>query len=153
MRCIEKRAAQEVVHLESDYVQGFTVNQIRLSQNGNAAAYRKLAADVEVFARLWLDRVIGGNHEQHQVDATYAGQHVAYESLVAGDIYEAQAENFAARAGQIEMGEADVDRDATAFFFFQAGGVDGGQSLDQSGFAVVDVSGGAYDYGLHAGTV
>src|SRR4029077_5157384 len=42
-----------------------------------------------------------------------------------------------------------VDSDATTFFFFQAVGVDAGQSLDQRGFAVVNVSGGAYDYRFH----
>src|SRR5882724_12052976 len=149
MRCVEKRAAQELFDLESHHVQGFQVNQIRLSQHGNAAAHGKLAADVEMFASLGLDRLIGSNHQQHQINATDAGQHVAYEALVAGDIHEAQTKDFAARSGQIQMCETDVDGDASTFFFFQAIGVDAGQSLDQRGFAVVNVSGGAYDYGLH----
>src|SRR5205823_2601012 len=146
MRWIEKRAAQEVFDLDSHHVQGFRVNQIRLGQHSNATAHGKLATDVEMLAGLGLDRFIRGNHQQHQIDAAYASQHVAYEALVARDVNEAKTEDFAARAGQIQICEADVDGDATTFFFFQTIGVDTGQSLDQRGFAVVNVSGGAYDY-------
>src|SRR5437667_7733903 len=126
MRGVEKRAAQELFHFESHNVQGFQVHQIRLCQHGNAAAHEKLATDVEMFASLWLDRLIGGSHQQYQVDATYASQHIAYEALMARDIHEAQPEDFAAKSGQIQMCETDVDGDASTFFFFQAIGVDAG---------------------------
>src|SRR5207244_11320312 len=111
---------------ESHTVLGFKAKHMRSSQRGYAAAHGKLAANGEMFTSLWLDRLIGGNHQQHQVNATDAGQHVAYEALVARDIHEAQPEDFAARSGQIQMCETDVDGDASTFFFFQAIGVDAG---------------------------
>jgi hypothetical protein len=36
--------------------------------------------------------------------------------------------------------EAQIDGDAAAFFFFEAVGINPGQSLDQRGLAMVDVS-------------
>ena len=51
------------------------------------------------------------------------------------------------------MGKADVDGDAAALLFFQAVGVNAGQRLYQRGLAMVDVSGGADDDGLHSRTV
>ena len=82
------------------------------------------------------------------------GQHVAHEALVSGNIHEAQAQWARRRAaGKFEVGEADVDGDAAALFFLQAVGVDAGQRLDQRGFAVVDVPGGADDDGFHRPTV
>ena len=45
--------------------------------------------DREVLARLRHDAVVGGDHEQHDVDAGGAGDHLAHEPLVAGDVDDA----------------------------------------------------------------
>ena len=58
-------------------------------------AYAQQAADIEMLARLRLDGFVGGDHEQHQVDAAHAGQHVLDEALVAGDIDEAEPQRRA----------------------------------------------------------
>src|SRR5262249_29606433 len=63
-------------------------------------------------------------------------EHVLYESFVAGDVDEADV---------AEVGEAEIYRDAAAFFFFEAIGVDAGEGADKRGLAVIDVAGGAYD--------
>jgi hypothetical protein len=47
------------------------------------------------------------------------------------------------------MGKADIDGDAAALFFLQTIGIDAGERLDQGSFTVVNVTGGAYDHGLH----
>ncbi len=65
------------------------VHQVGLGEHGDATSHREQAADVEVLASLRLDGFVGGNHQQHQVDAADAGQHVADEALVAGHIDEA----------------------------------------------------------------
>jgi hypothetical protein len=47
------------------------------------------------------------------------------------------------------VGEAQVDRDATALFLFEPVGIDPGQGLYQRCLAVVDVARRAYDDGFH----
>ena len=87
-----------------------------------------------MFARLRLHRLVGRNHQQYQVDAADSGQHVAHEALVAGHIDEAEAQIFARRCRQIEVGEADIDGDAAPFFFFQAVGIGAGQARTRALF-------------------
>jgi hypothetical protein len=55
---------------------------------------------------------------------------------MAGDVDEADV---------AEVGEAEVDGDAAAFFFFESIGVDSGEGSYQRSLTVIDVSGGAYD--------
>jgi hypothetical protein len=70
-----------------------------------------------------------------------AGQHVADEALVAGDVDDAGARAL----GQREVGEAEVDRNPALFFFLEAVGVLAGERLDQRRLAVIDMTGGADD--------
>jgi len=82
-----------------------------------------------VFASLRLDAFIGGDYEQHQVDAAHARQHVAHKALVAGNIDEAQAQLAAIGGGKFEVGKPYVNRNAAPLFFFEAVGIDAGQSF------------------------
>ncbi len=50
---------------------------------------------------------------------------------------------------EFEVGESDVDGDAAPFFFFEAVGINAGQRFYQRRLAVIDMSGGADDDGLH----
>jgi hypothetical protein len=68
-------------------------------------------------------------------------------------IYEAQAQLFARGSDQIEVGEADIDRNTTPFLFRQAVGIGTGERPHQRTFAVVNMTCGAYDDGLHATSV
>src|SRR3984893_18791650 len=96
---------------------------------------------VEMLLALRHHTVVGSDREQHQVDAVRASQHVADETLVAGDI-----DHAGARAvGQGEVGEAQIDRNPALFLFFEAVGVLAGERLDQRGFTVIDMAGGADD--------
>ena len=102
-----------------------------------------------MLASLWLNPLIDGDYEQHQVDAADSGQHVAHEALVAGDIDEAQAKLAAVWSGEFEVSKTNIDGDAAPFFFFEPVGVNAGEGLDQRGLAVIDMSGGADDDRLH----
>ena len=148
-RALQKRPAQELFEFQTHHVEGFLVHQVGLGQDGDAARYGKQAADLEVLARLRLDGFVRRHHQQHQVNAPHAGQHVAHETLVSGDVHKAQAQRFAVRGWELEVRKAQVDGDAAALLFRQAVGVDAGQRLHQRGFAVVDVPGGPDDDGLH----
>ena len=102
-----------------------------------------------MFASLRLDSFIGGDDQQHEVDPTHAREHVAHETLVTGDVDKAQANSAAIGGGEFEVGKADINGDAAPFFFFEAVGIDAGQRFHQRRLAVIDMSGGADDDGLH----
>ncbi len=102
--------------------------------------------DRQMLARLRHHAVVGGDDQQHEVDAGRAGQHVVDEALVARHVDE--AEHAAVRRRQI--GEAEIDGDAARLLLLQAVGVDAGQRAHQRGLAVVDVAGGADDHGAGA---
>ncbi len=51
------------------------------------------------------------------------------------------------------MRKADVDGDAAALLFFETIGIDAGERFDQRGLAVVDVTCGADDDGLHGSMI
>ena len=145
-RAFEERAGDQLFGFEADEAEEVVVDQVGLGEGDDAAGDAEQAADIEMLARLRLDRFVGGDHEEHQVDAADAGQHVLDEALVAGDVDEAEAQG----GGELEVGEAEVDGDAAALFLFEAVGVDAGEGFDERGLAVIDVSGGADDDVLHA---
>jgi hypothetical protein len=43
------------------------------------------------------------------------------------------------------MGEPDIDRNSSPLLFFESIALHAGEGFDQSGFAVVDVAGRAYN--------
>src|SRR5262245_44976895 len=142
----EERAAHQVLDFEPHQPEQVGVGEIGLGQRDYAARDFEQAADVEVLAGLRLDRLVGRDHEQHDVDTTDAGQHVLDEALVARDVHEADAQ----RGGELQMGEPEIDGDTAALLLFEAVGVDAGEGFDQRRFAVVDMAGGAYDDVPHA---
>src|SRR5690606_5035488 len=95
--------------------------------------------DREVLAGLGHDALVGGDDEEHDVDAGGPREHVADERLVAGDVDD--GELLSVRPA--EVGEAEVDGDAAALLLRQAVGVDAGERRDEGGLAVVDVAGRA----------
>ena len=99
--------------------------------------------------RLRLDRLIRRNHQQHQVDPAHAGQHIADETLVPGNVDKTQAQNLALRRRQVHVREAKVDRDASPLLLLQPVGVDPGERLHQRCLPVVDVSRRSYDDRFH----
>ena len=92
-------------------------------------------AHVQVLAGLRHHAVLGGDDEQHEVDAAGAGDHGADEGLVSRDVDDAGGQASAELPG----GEAELDGDAAALFFREAVGVDAGEGVDEGGLAVVDV--------------
>ncbi len=126
------------------------VHQVALGQDGDPAPHAQQLDDGEVLLGLRHDALISGDHEQGDVDAGRAGQHVLDETLVARHVHDACLEARDER----QRGEAQVDGDAAAFFFLPAVGVHTGEGLHQCGLAVVDVAGGAdYETARGAGGV
>ena len=98
-----------------------------------------------MLARLRHDGFIRGNHEHDEVDSANTGKHILHETLVPRNVNKPYGRVRIER----EMGKAEIDRNATLFLFLQSIGVDAGERLDQSSFAVINVSGSAYDNARH----
>ena len=84
-----------------------------------------------------LDGFIGGDHQQDEIDAADASEHVADEFFVAGNVY------VRFHSGQIEKREAEVDGDTAAPFFGESIGMRAGERFHERGFSVVDMARGA----------
>ncbi len=118
------------------------VDEIDFAQHDQAATYAQQIDDRQMLARLRHDAVVGGDDQQQKIDAARAGQHRMHEPFVARHVDE--ADHFAVCGRQI--GEAELDRDAACFLFFETVGVDAGQCLYQRGLAVIDMTGGTDDH-------
>ena len=66
---------------------------------------------------------VGGNDQQHRVDAADAGQHVLHEPLVAGHVDEGDVE-----AADLGVREPEVDGDPARLLFLQAIGIGAGRA-------------------------
>ena len=97
--------------------------------------------------RLRHGAVVGGDHQQHEVDAGRPRQHVVDELLVARNVDEAE---HAARRRR-HVGEAEVDRNAARFFLLEAIGIDAGQGAHQRGLAVIDMPCRSDDHDTRSG--
>ncbi|MCY4508871.1 MAG: hypothetical protein OXG35_18230, partial [Acidobacteria bacterium] len=93
-----------------------------------------------MLAGLRHDRLVGGDDEEHAVDAARAGQHVLDEALVAGHVHERQPGVAVA-----PVRESEIDGDPARLLLLQPIRIGAGQGPDESALAVVDVSGGADD--------
>ena len=91
------------------------------------------------------DRLVGGDHQEGEVDTAYASEHVADETLVAGDVDDAGL----LAAGQGEPCEAEVYGEAALLLLDKAVRVDTGHGLNEGRLTMVDVA-GCGDY-VHVG--
>ena len=97
-----------------------------------------------MLARLRHHTLVGRNHQHHQIDPVRTRQHVLDETFVSGNIDEANA-NIA----QIKIGKPQVDGNTAFLFFRQAVGVGACQVAHQRALSVINMSGRAYDDGMH----
>ena len=116
-------------------------DQINLRDHEDRVADAEEVKDVEMLDRLRHDPVIGGDGEEHEIDAVGARQHVADESLVPGNVDDARAR----AVWEIEVREPKVDGDASLLLFLEPVRVLSGERFDEARLAVVDVAGGADD--------
>ncbi len=115
------------------------VDEVGLGEGDDAVADVEEVEDLEVLAGLGHDAFIGGDDEEGEVDGAGAGEHVADEADVAGDVDDGDV----AAGGEGAPGEAELDGEAALLLFAEAVGVGAGEGFDEGGLAVVDVAGGA----------
>ena len=140
-RAGERGAVCQQLDLVAHVAKSRGVGEVGLGDYEDAAAGAEQMQDVEMLLGLRHHAVVGRDGEQHQVDAVGAGEHVADEALVAGDVDDAGA----SAVGQREVGEAEIDRNPALLFFLEAVGVLAGERLDERSLAVIDMAGGADD--------
>ena len=119
---------------------------VALGHDDEPARQAEQAQDLEVLASLQHDPVVGGDHQQCEVDAGGAGDHGAHEALVAGHVNE--ADRAAALQGHVR--EAEIDGDPARHLLLETIGIDASQRAHQRGLAVIDMAGGADDHALKA---
>src|SRR5205814_6142033 len=111
-RSRERRALEGRGHLRGDHLEPFRIDQVDLRERDHAAAYLEQVDDLEVLAGLGPHALVGGHDQDHGVDAVHAGEHVADEPRVTGNIHDPDL----ATAGQPQVAEAEVDGHAAALF-------------------------------------
>ena len=146
---IEKRSTEKLFHLGAHHLQRLGIDGIGFGENHNSTRNRQQPTDVEMLARLRFYAFIGRDHQQDDVDAANAGQHVAHKALVPGHIDESQPQLLAGLGCQFQVGKTEIDGNAPPLLFFQPVGIDAGKRLHQRGLAMIDMTGRANDYGFH----
>ena len=138
----ERRTTEQGLDVRPRCGHARRLHAVDLGERHRAALHTEQIDDLQVLARLRHHAVVRRHHQQHEVDAGRAGEHVVHEALVSRHVDEAEHR----AVGQRVEGITEVDGDAARFFFLQAIGVDAGERLDERGLAVVDMARGADDH-------
>lgn len=131
----------ELFHFEADQLKNVVIHKVGFGERNNAMLDAEHTADFEMFPRLRLDRFVGRDDEQQEIDAAGAGEHVFDEALMSGYIYESEAQI----RRDFKVRETKVDGNAAAFLFFETVGFNPGESAHECALAMIDVSGGAHN--------
>ena len=121
----QERSVQQIFDLCADQLNKVRLDQIGFCDRHHAGSNAKQIHDLQMLARLRHHPVIGGDNQQRQIYAGRAGDHVFHESFVTRHVDHAELEFVT-----FPMRKAEVDGDATRFFFRQTIGFDSGQLPD-----------------------
>ena len=100
-----------------------------------------------MFPRLRHHAFVRRDDQRQHVDAVRAGKHVLNETLVTGNVDETDAEIF-----ELEIGEAEVDGDTAALFFWQAVRIRARERAYKRTLSVVNMAGRPDDERRHFST-
>jgi hypothetical protein len=75
---------EQAAHVGGDFGDALSGNAVSLRDNGDAARDIEQVYDMEMLDGLRHDAVIRRHDQHHVIDAAYAREHVADETLVAG---------------------------------------------------------------------
>ncbi len=118
------------------------IDAIAFGDRDDTARQAEQFENLEVFARLRHDSVVAGHNDERIVDPRCAGDHGANETLMAGDIDEADGLGFRSR----HVGEAEIDGDASRLLFLEPVRVDAGERAHERRLTVIDVPGRPDDH-------
>ena len=143
---LQEGALHPLVDLLVHHFQPLRVHGVGLGDDKQTILDAQQGQNVQMLDGLGHKAVVGCHHQHGQVDAAGACQHIFNEFLVAGHVHDAGL----GAVGPVQVGKAQLDGDAPLLFLLEPVGLNAGEGLDQSGFAVVNVTGGADNDMLHA---
>jgi hypothetical protein len=123
----QRLAVQRSSNVSHDQLEPVGLDQIALGERDHAMPDREQVHDGEVLVRLRHRPLVGRDDEEHGIDAVYTGKHVLEEALMARDIDDPHV----ASAGEVEEGEAEVNRHPPALLLLEPIRIDAGQGLHQ----------------------
>ena len=144
----QRGPGEEGGHLGLSRPPPFRAYPVDFGQGDGPLVQTQQIQDLQVLAGLGHGAIVGGHHQQDEVDPRRPGHHGVDQLFVAGDIDEAQD----LARGQGLVGIAQVEGDAAGLLLRQAVGVDAGEGAHQGGLAVVDMAGGPDDHGRAPGS-
>nr|WP_240787078.1 hypothetical protein [Ramlibacter rhizophilus] len=142
VQALQGRAGDERFDLGAHLQPPRWFDPVDLGHHRQASGHTEEVEDLHVLDGLGHDAVVGGDHQQREIDAADAGDHVAHESLMAGHVDESDQRS----PGRRTVGETQVDRDPAGLFLRQPVGVDAGQGAHQQRLAMVDMAGSGDDH-------
>src|SRR5205807_3100505 len=93
------------------------LDEVAFCERNDDAFYAEIRQDLKVFFSLWHPAVVHGDHEQREIDRANPRDHIAHEIFVTWNIDNPEMKFLATRAGEIEFGKSQINRDAPRFFF------------------------------------
>ena len=127
---------QEVACLGFDGLAMLLVDAVDLRQSNDAVLDAEQGKNVQMLASLGHDAIVGRDDQHDRVHPGRTGNHRLDEVFVARHVDDPDL-----HIADFARSEAELDRDATLLLGRKSVGLATGQQLDQSGFAMVNVSG------------
>src|SRR6202034_1916025 len=110
----KKRIAHKFFDFEAHSIEYVGTDFFGFRDRYNSARDAQQAANIEVFASLRLDRFVGSDDKQNQINPAHAGEHIANEFFMTGNVNKSES-----NAIEIQEGKPEVNGDAATLFFFQ----------------------------------
>ena len=120
----------------------YTANKICIHAEVDALFEAKEMHDGQVLSSLRHDPIVGGHHEENEVDSGRTRHHILDQTLVAGDIDDADP----LPPLEYEWCKAEIDGEPAGLLLWQSVWIQTRQAFDQLGFSMVNVPGSADDY-------
>ena len=139
-RTFQKRSAHEFLDFQPHQSQYVGIHQIGFRNGDDSPRDSQQTANIEMLARLRLDRFVRRHYQQHQVDSAHPASMLRTNRSCPGT-----STNPSRAPARSRNANPRSMRNSAAFFFFQAVGICAGQRLNQRGFSVVNVPGRADD--------
>ena len=133
--CCQHRAAHDLPHLRLDRREPAGIHPVGFGEHDDTARYAEQIEHGQMLQGLRHRPIIGGDHEQREVDPRRAGQHRVDQAVMAGHVDEADRRPTRGCGERV----AEIDRDPAGFLFRQTVGIHPRQGKHQRGLTVVDV--------------
>ena len=133
----ERGRSEEIAHRGRHRRRAIGAHSIDLGEGYRAAFETQELQDVQMLAGLGHHTVVGGDHQQPEVDGGDAGEHVADEPLVPRHVDEAER----ASGSEVPVGESEIYAETARLLFRQAIRVHAGECSNEHRLAVIDMSG------------